>query len=184
MSTRSDSYEDSLSEEQRERLYALLDSRGVSLEEMREAAPSWGPGPRDGDKPSINTLSKIRERRRMEATLNNIEATAKMMEAVRKKFSENPGILADQAEGTLDTAVALIGQEVIEKTLAREDASGRTAAARILLKRADQKLNDRRIKLLEQRAKIADQAEAVTKDATLTAEERQRRMKEIFGLGN
>ncbi len=50
-------------------------------------------------------------------------------------------------------------------------------------KRKVSEQNDRRLVLLEQKAKQAEQAETVTNDATLTAEEKQQRIRQIFGMG-
>jgi hypothetical protein len=58
----------------------------------------------------------------------------------------------------------------------------------LVLKSRDQEINaeqlkieERKMKLLEQKAALADQAEAVAKEP-LSAEEQQRRIKEIFGI--
>lgn len=61
-----------------------------------------------------------------------------MMEQVHVKLS------GKAPQEILDTVIQLIGQEVIQKTLEGEDPKNRTAAARLLLKREDQKLDHAR----------------------------------------
>jgi hypothetical protein len=53
--------------------------------------------------------------------------------------------------------------------------------AKLQSKRVDQQLDERRVVVLEKRSAQADAAEAVVK-SELTPEEKQARMKEIFGL--
>lgn len=53
---------------------------------------------------------------------------------------------------------------------------------KLILKARDQDLEERRVQLLEARAKQAEQAEETVKDKKLTLEERQQRLNEIFGL--
>jgi len=143
MKPRSDSYEASLTEEQREELHALLSQPDLSLAQVRLLAPAWGSGPRDGAKPSITNLSQIFSRLRREAMLLNVEAKAKLMEAVRAQAKSHASEMesGQTLEEMIDIACDLVGQEVLQKTMADEDPKNRTAALRALLKRADQKLN-------------------------------------------
>lgn len=52
----------------------------------------------------------------------------------------------------------------------------------LVLKAQAQRLDERRIDLLEKKAAAADAAAAAMKDRTLSAEEKEARIKEIFGL--
>lgn len=52
----------------------------------------------------------------------------------------------------------------------------------LVLKARQLELDDRRIKLLEKKAAQAEKAEQVAKDAAATAEEKELRIKEIFGI--
>jgi hypothetical protein len=184
MKPRSDSYEAALTEEQREELHALLLSPELSLSAVRKLAPVWPCGPRDGAKPSIGNLSQIAARLRREQMLLNVEAKAKLMEAVRAQAKSHAVEMGSgqTLEQLIDVACDLVGQEVLQKTMAEEDPKNRTAALRALLKRADQKLVDRRIRILEQQAQQAEKAKAVTEDKSLTPEEKQLKMKQIFGM--
>lgn len=53
---------------------------------------------------------------------------------------------------------------------------------KLRLKERDQKLVERRVKLLEQKAAQADAAQTVTADAALSPAEREAKLKAIFGL--
>lgn len=52
----------------------------------------------------------------------------------------------------------------------------------LVLKAQAQHLEERRVSLLEKKAAAADAAQAALRDSTLTDEEKQARVKEIFGL--
>src|SRR5690349_15966991 len=112
----SDSYEGSLSEEKREALLLLVSQPGLSLQSMQKLAPEWVGGQYDGKKPSLETLSNIATRIRTDNMLLQVEATSKMLEAVSGKIRS-----AGHSTEVLDTALSLIGQEVIQKTLEDSD---------------------------------------------------------------
>lgn len=143
MKPRSDSYEAALSDEQREELHALLSQPDLSLAAVRKLCPPWKDGPHDGAPPSIETLSKIGLRLRREQMLLNVEAKAKLMEAVRAQAKTHASEMqsGQTLEEMIDVACDLVGQEVLQKTMEDTDPKNRTAALRALLKRADQKLN-------------------------------------------
>jgi hypothetical protein len=48
--------------------------------------------------------------------------------------------------------------------------------------RADRRLEERRVAILEQKAKQAEEAEEVTSDKKLSPEEKQTRLRAIFGM--
>ena len=174
---RSDSYWASLSPSEQEQLQALLEDFSMPLSMVREAAPKFGAKHKlKGKLPSQHTLGEIRGALRIAATQVKIEATAKLMQAVRGQIG---GRTDDE---TLDAVLLLVGQEVIQQTLEGEDPKNRTAAARLLLKRKDQQLLERRIAHLEAQAAKADQAKVVTADTVLTPEEKQARYRQIFGM--
>jgi len=52
----------------------------------------------------------------------------------------------------------------------------------MVLKSRDQDMNERKLRMLEAAERKANEAEATTKDSSLSPEEKQQRMKEIFGL--
>lgn len=55
-------------------------------------------------------------------------------------------------------------------------------SAKLRLKEREVAINERRIALLETRAAQADKAEGITRDETLTPEQRAAKLREIFGL--
>ena len=146
---RSDSYEATLTPQQREQLYAWLLDPGLPQEEVCRRTPPWPSGKRAGRKPSEAALSNIGRRVRLEATLDELEAAAAVRQAAMVKLLQEAapdGIHED----TVNLIMQLVGQEVIQKTLSRMDPGSRTAAAGLMLKRSDQGL-DRAKFLLEVR---------------------------------
>lgn len=140
---RANSYEAGLSDEELQLLHTLCLERSLSLVDMQRAAPSHKGGALDGKQPSLDTISKIATRLRTEQVMVEIDAAEKIMEAARQKAKALPPA---EREQTLDAICDLIGNEVIQKTVAGLDAKNRTAAARLLLKRADQKRFDQKFK--------------------------------------
>lgn len=63
------------------------------------------------------------------------------------------------------------------------DAKTLIAIGKHLVKLTELNLDERRVKLLEQKAAQADSAKAAMQDASLTLEQRNAKMKEIFGIG-
>ena len=87
--------------------------------------------------------------------------------------------------------LALVRQKAFERAYARNGNLEELAilakilgdSAKLDLKRRDQQLAERRIKLLEEKAARADEAERVMKDGGLTETQRTARMKQIFRIG-
>lgn len=154
----------------------LLTDPSLSLAQLQSLAPPWQRGKFKGRRPSLELLSNLATRYRTEAMLLNVQATAKMMEAVKHKVRRQA---PDQAEALLDLICDSIGEEVLRKTLEGVDAKGRTAAARLLLKRADQRRFDRRMRLLESKV---ERATRVTADRKLSPAEKEARFRQIFGI--
>ena len=69
--------------------------------------------------------------------LKNLERDNLLLEAARKK-AESLGLGKDEA--MLDGILTVVAQEVLNKSLTGEDPKNRTAAAKLLLKRQDQKM--------------------------------------------
>lgn len=170
------SYEASLTDAQRRELYAMLRS-DLPFDELLKNAPPWGSGKEAGKKPSLGTLHRINERLDFEAILLSLEGTSALVEGKEKKSRAN---VYGKGEQILDRALELIGHEVIRRTLNRRNAGERTAAAKLLLQRADQRREDRRLAMMEaeSKKKTKGKNKAV---AGLTREEREERMKQIFG---
>ena len=98
-----------------------------------------------------------------------LEAIKKLLKPMAKKANQ---------EEVLDGIMMLISEEVIERTLERLNPEARTSAARLLLKRADQRRVDRRLKALE--AAVKKQPEGET-ERPWSAAEKQERIRQILG---
>jgi hypothetical protein len=90
-----------------------------------------------------------------------------------------PMAKAANQEYVLDRIMVLLSEEVIDRTLERLHPEARTSAARLLLKRADQRRVDRRLKMLEEERKNATPVETET---GLTAEEKEHAIDQILGI--
>jgi hypothetical protein len=173
---RSDSYEASLTPEERQRLHAMLRTKMTIDEVLAESVP-WSSGEDAGKKPCWRTLYNIRCRLKLEHMLLNIEWSATIVERTTEKLKAL--LKGTDAEKTLDVCMALIGQEVITSTMQGLSQEARNAATRLLLKRADQRRVDRRLDIVESEFKKDAPARP---DLGLTPEEKEERMKEIFGI--
>ncbi len=86
---------------------------------------------------------------------------------------------ANFSEATLD----LLRQSAFELMSDRNrDPKDVARILTLFLKSQDQDLSKRKVELLEQKAALAEEAEGVTGDSRLSAEEKEMRMREIFGL--
>ncbi|HSI13395.1 MAG TPA: hypothetical protein VK961_15195 [Chthoniobacter sp.] len=100
---------------------------------------------------------------------------------------------ADQVEKTLrtlgdvnldDAKIQKAVQAVFEaEALRKGDSETYIGLANIRLKREAGARDDRRIKLLEKRAALADQAEGIVGDKELTEAEKAQRLRGLFGMG-
>jgi hypothetical protein len=86
--------------------------------------------------------------------------------------------------GQFDQAtIDLLEQKALELAISAAQRSAKCEGALLLvLKARDQSLEERRIKILESKAEQASKAEATLQDSALTTEEREKRMRQIFGL--
>jgi hypothetical protein len=109
---------------------------------------------------------------RGESLLLELESDDEAVKKVRAKAGTRA------QEELLDEILEVLALEVRHKTLKRLDPNGRTAAARLLLKRADQRRQDRHQHFLETQAKKKEPQPA----PVLTEEQKQQRIKEIMGL--
>jgi hypothetical protein len=83
----------------------------------------------------------------------------------------------------LDEAIELgLKQATFEAIISQGDPKSVKNLCMILMKINTLKLDQRKVELQERRLKQAEEAEGVVKDETLTPEDREKRMKEIFGL--
>ena len=173
------SYEAALTEEQRISLHALLLS-GITLAEVREKVPPWPDDPEKVKKPSPACLWRIQARLRVKERVRKIE-TAMFTFRATQKLLDSLVNKADQ-EQVLDQAMTLIGQQVIDAGLDMNGPSSKTAAAWLLLRRADQRRFDQRTAIFEAQAGKDKKTEEDAPLPPMDNEERERRYRQIFGM--
>ena len=173
------SYEAALTEEQRISLHSLLLS-GITLAEARQKALPWPEGTEKDNKPSIACLWRVQARLRIKDRMRKIE-TAMVTFRVTKSLLQKLANKTDQ-EQVLDQAMTLIGQQVIDAGLDMNGPSSKTAAAWLLLRRADQRRFDQRTAIFEAQAGKAKEAEENPPLPPMDNEERERRYRQIFGM--
>jgi hypothetical protein len=174
---RPDSYEATLTAKERESLYAMLLPGRETLEEVQEKAIPWRSGEKKGQKPDTGTLWKIQQRLRMLRMVSKLSVTCEKFERYRDLLA--PMAKSAHQEQLLDWIMTLISEEVIDYTLERLHPEARTAAARLLLKRADQRRVDRRLDMLEEDRKKPAPRESQT---GLTREEKEEAVDKILGI--
>jgi hypothetical protein len=106
-----------------------------------------------------------------------LEQAATFADSLKTQLSALPSMQGRAEEISDVTQIAFEMQAVQE-----QDGELYYNLRKLRLKERDQKLVERRIKLLEQKAAQADAAQSVTADQALTPAEREAKLKEIFGL--
>lgn len=154
---RCDSYEATLTNEEREQLYAWLLQPGLSVAETAQRAPAWRGGKRDGQKPGHEAVAKIGRRLRISSALSEVAAAAKVERAALTGLLGHlpPGAAHEES---VDLAMRFLAQDVISKTLDKLDPEARTAAAKVLLMRSD--INLERLKFKVETTKYLDAVQA------------------------
>lgn len=101
--------------------------------------------------------------------------------AYAKQFEpEMAALLKTKGEAEKLSQLSQFGFEML--AMRTQDLEGYATLKKIRLKEAEQALSERRVALLEKKAQQADAAEGVTRDETLTPEQRAQKLREIFGL--
>jgi len=170
-----DSYEASLTEEQRIAFRTLLLS-GVTLAEAHEKTLPWPSGPAQGKKPSLSSLGRARLRLRIQERVARIEEARIAARTARDSTHHLAKSLREK--DMMDAAVALLGQKLIDGCLGLEDGNAGAAVAWLLLRRADQRLAEERLALSRAQFEKANPPPP----PPLTQEEKEQRVKEIFGI--
>ena len=144
----------------------------------------------DGCSVSLSRLSdwwqREQQRRLQERVLSQIATGSRQCQDVEKAFGKDP---APDVEALMKLHRLIAFQLASASSADPELVQVAERATRMVLefakldeKRADRALEERRVKLLEEKAAQAELALKVTESA-LTAEEKASRMKQIFGLG-
>jgi len=169
-------YEASLTPKKLERLHRLLRTPRT-VDQLVIMAPPWGKGRRKGKRPSPDTLFDVRARLETQSTVDELSATAAFINNTNQALKEM--VKGTNAEGVLDQVMMLLGQEVIYFTLKRLNPAARTAATRLLLKRADQRRVDRRLDLAEETLEKPGNEQA---KSPFSATEKEAAVKQILGI--
>jgi hypothetical protein len=174
---RCDSYEATLTPLERRSLHARLVAGRETLDEIEEKSIPWRSGKQEGEKPDTATLWKIQSRLRMQLMLGRLGGTCERFESYKKLLL--PMAQNAHQEQLLDWIMMLICEEVVERTLERLNPEARTAATKLLLKRADQRRVDRRLDMVE--AEFKKDASSVKRARKLTPNQKQERIRQILG---
>jgi hypothetical protein len=169
---RCDSYEVQLTPDERAQLHEWLLDPTLSLVEIVKRTPAWHGGKLVNKKPDAKTLSKIRIRLQCESFLITLEANALVSDAVETEIRRRYKGKGDIQERLLDRCMTVMSEEVLEKTIKKLDPQGRTAAARLLLVRSEQKIQREKLALETKKTEQAlEKTGSVTKDALARAAE-------------
>lgn len=142
--------------------------RPLKLQELQAEVPL-----RHGFTVALSTLSEWRSW--YGQRLRTQSAMARAEQAKLEWLKENPEATPEDLER--------LGQMVFtSEAVENGDIKAFVALIRANNQKRALAIDERRIKLLEEKAKREEAAQAVTKDEKLTPEEKDARMKEIFGL--
>jgi hypothetical protein len=140
---RCDSYHAQLSETEREQIYQWLLEPGLSVDEVVRRAPPWRSGKRAGQPPGEEAVAKIGRKVRVESALAEVEAIAAVQHAaLARMLARVPQIPFH--EELVNGVMATLGQNVVRDTVQHLDPEARTEAAKLLLTRSDQLLEQKK----------------------------------------
>lgn len=161
---RADSRLATLPEPQQEEIEAYAATH--TLAETREELA------RRGFRVSLTAISRWLQQRRLRSLLiGQADTVRQLLEWYQQRRPEASDEELSQLGQMFFSALALQSQ----------DARAWVHIQSLALRRRQLELDRQKLELLQQRAAQAEQAEAVLDDATLSPEERQRRIREIFG---
>jgi len=172
---RSDSKLDSLPEHQRESLRRWLSEENLSYEIAQQRLEQDF-----GVTSSISALQSFWRRRCFRQRASEAKS---FTETVLKQLQGN-------AENFDEATLALVRQKLFERAMAKTgDIAELSTLAKIIgdsqklaLKAQQIELQSRRLSLLEKKAAQADEAEGVLNDGQLTPEQKEQRIKAVFGI--
>lgn len=104
-------------------------------------------------------------------------------DSLKDALAQSPDLFDESTRGA-------ISQRAFELAVAKDADIGELTklckvmgdSSKLAIKQKELDLAERRLEMLEKKAAQADEAEGVAKDKTLTAEEKEARHKEIFGI--
>jgi hypothetical protein len=143
-----------------------------SLETIADTLPPWRGGRYAGKPVSIATLSNIRKRLLLEAKMDHAEDVSEtVIERLAKQVPTLTQAQLEEAGNKIFSALALDS----------EDPETFVKISKLQIERERLQLDKAKFEEAKRRAAQADAAEGVTKSA-MSPEEKDRRIREIFGL--
>lgn len=127
-----------------------------------------------GCKVATTTLYALIHRRRNLRSLDRIRTAQEAAEAI----NQLPG--ADAMDSATLKAASQLTFDLVSSGEA--DADSVSKLVNLLLKKQQIQQDERRLALLERKAKEADAAKATTADESLTPEQKQQKLRQIFGM--
>lgn len=170
---RPDHYLEGLSAEELDELRSVLSASG-SFAQQRLLCPKRRGGSTDGSLPNISTLSEIAQAMRQQAELSRLQTHA-LIEAAAKKRCGDLGLNTS----VTNAVVHIVGEEALRQHAFGTVGDFSLKAAQVLMKREAQKLDERKLALLEKKAAQLDKVKEVVA-AQLSPEEQKQRLKEIL----
>jgi vacuolar-type H+-ATPase catalytic subunit A/Vma1 len=129
---------------------------------------------------------KRQQQRMQDRVLDRISSGAQAVKAVEKQFAKDA---PPEVETLIKLHRVLIMQLSLQATANPDLLKTATdcmkpvmAYLKVQEQRADRSLEERRLAILEQKAKQAEEAEEITSDKKLSPEEKQQRLRAIFGM--
>jgi len=119
---------------------------------------------------------KTRRKFKVNEMLDYLDAAVNKLEASKKRLG--PLVSKRAQEKLLDVLMTLIAEEVMDSTMGHLNFKERSEAAKLLLKRADQRALYAKLDALKKEYRKGEKKNA----PPLTPEEKQVRMRQIFGL--
>lgn len=130
---RADSYEVQLSPDELQILHAALLQPDANFSEIQASAVPWRSGPFTGAKPCVRTLCSIASRLRLENLMSEISSTSHAVRATTAQMRDDPDMGVDPNR-LMEKICVLLAQEILEKTVKREDPHARACLVRLLLR--------------------------------------------------
>lgn len=135
---RSDAYLQTLSAEDLEDLRRWLFSP-LPLSSQRDVVPKWRGGPQDGNPPSTSVLSEIGQAMRQVNMLQNMERQQMIATATKAR-----GLQLGLDGSLLDTVLTVMGEEALKRVAAGMADKTLSSAATALLRREEQKFDQKK----------------------------------------
>lgn len=161
-----------------ERFYGLLFTPGRTLADIQKDVIPWPKASKyEGKPPSIQTLASVLQRFRTDMTLNDVSRVAGFLDRFKKKTDDHPL----DAGATLDSLVRILTNEIVSAKTEGMPVHAFGGSLKLLLKKREHDLEERKVILLEKKAAQADEAQKALESAK-NPQELAARIQAIFGI--